>query len=140
MPNTTGSVAIVTVTTTSASLKASSSESMTFTSSPPTSSAHLQRNEHYVCLSKFYGNILFLYIIIIQIKGYVECVLDSFCLCSPPDAYLAEFVACPHCVHMTPSLYTAANNTQHRGRAGNKSLKFIKHRLIIFTEKDIVDC
>ena len=45
LPHTTGSVAIVTVTTTSASFKASSSESITFTSSPPTSSAHLKHRK-----------------------------------------------------------------------------------------------
>ena len=49
-------------------------------------------------------------------------VLDSLCLVSAPDAYLSEFVACPKGVYMTPSLHSTANDTQHRGRTGNKSL------------------
>ena len=49
-------------------------------------------------------------------------VLDSFCLVSAPDAYLSEFVACPKGVYMTPGLHSTANDTQHRGRTGNKSL------------------
>ena len=57
-----------------------------------------------------------------QIDGCFICLLNSFCLGSSPDAYFTEFVTCPQGVHMAPSLHTAANDTQHRGRTGNKSL------------------
>ena len=63
-----------------------------------------------------------LLVIQLSMEDRFVCLLVNFCLGSSPDAYLSESVACPQGVHVAPGLYSTANDTQHRGRASNKSL------------------